>query len=418
MRQAFEAEARTSGKSRLLLSAAVSGGKETVDSAYDVPAIAKALDFINLMTYDFHGSWESNAGHNSPLYPRGGESGWQRQLNVDWAARYWVQKGAPKDKLNIGMGLYGRSFTLASASNHQPGAPAPHPGQPGPFTGDGGVLAYYEVCDMLKAGATRVFIADQQVPYAYHGTQWVGYDDPESLRDKVRYVKQNGYGGVMVWELSMDDFTGAHCNNGHFPLMHAINSECGQSTVPVVTRAPSTTAHPVQHTTHATVVTTQKSSSSGHNTAVTCSNKADGFYTSPRSCSEYITCAAGIAYVIKCGQGLVYNANLHVCDWPANYHCTVRWAGVSAAYVLAVTLLLEEKEQKTKKGNSCTPLPVNNNLRTLSLISPIPLHPPPPISPIPLHPHRSEKETWMHKSEGECLLNLREVYSCQLRFRK
>lgn len=63
----------------------------------------------------------------------------------DWAARYWVQKGAPKDKLNIGMGLYGRSFTLASASNHQPGAPAPHPGQPGPFTGDGGVLAYYEV---------------------------------------------------------------------------------------------------------------------------------------------------------------------------------------------------------------------------------------------------------------------------------
>lgn len=41
MRQAFEAEARTSGKSRLLLSAAVSGGKETVDSAYDVPAIAK-----------------------------------------------------------------------------------------------------------------------------------------------------------------------------------------------------------------------------------------------------------------------------------------------------------------------------------------------------------------------------------------
>lgn len=60
---------------------------------------------------------------------------------------------------------------------------------------------------------------------------------------------------------------------------------------------------------------------------MTCSNKADGFYTSPRSCSEYITCAAGIAYVIKCGQGLVYNANLHVCDWPANYHCTVRWAG-------------------------------------------------------------------------------------------
>ncbi|PVD37546.1 hypothetical protein C0Q70_00140 [Pomacea canaliculata] len=220
IRQAFEEEGRSSGKGRLLLSAAVAAGKDNVDTAYDVPAVSKQVDFINLMTYDLHGSWETFTGHNSPLYARGDETGAQRNLNVDWAARYWVQKGAPKDKLNIGMGLYGRSFTLASASNHQPGAPAPRGGQAGEYTREAGFIAYYEaslVCDMIKKGATKEYIADQQVPYIHQDTQWVGYDDPDSLKKKVRYVKQNGFGGVMVWALPLDDFSGTHCNQGPSP---------------------------------------------------------------------------------------------------------------------------------------------------------------------------------------------------------
>jgi chitinase len=38
-----------------LLTAAVSAGEPTIEEAYDVPAISRSLDFINIMAYDLHG---------------------------------------------------------------------------------------------------------------------------------------------------------------------------------------------------------------------------------------------------------------------------------------------------------------------------------------------------------------------------
>ena len=35
---------------------------------YDFSSLRPHIDFFNAMTYDIHGSWSSNAGHNSPLF--------------------------------------------------------------------------------------------------------------------------------------------------------------------------------------------------------------------------------------------------------------------------------------------------------------------------------------------------------------
>ena len=35
---------------------------------YDVPSLSRDLDFINVMTYDYHGHWDSKTGHVAPLY--------------------------------------------------------------------------------------------------------------------------------------------------------------------------------------------------------------------------------------------------------------------------------------------------------------------------------------------------------------
>ena len=52
----------------MLLSAAVSASKSIIDEAYDVETLGEYLDFINVMSYDFHASWDGFTGHHSSLY--------------------------------------------------------------------------------------------------------------------------------------------------------------------------------------------------------------------------------------------------------------------------------------------------------------------------------------------------------------
>ncbi|KAI8791222.1 chitinase-3 protein 1 [Biomphalaria glabrata] len=224
IRNAFELESQ--GESRLLLTVAVSAGKWTIDTAYNIPRMSTAVDFFNLMTYDLHGPWEQKTGHHSPLLPGSWEQSYEAYLNIDWVVKYWVSQGAPKAKLVIGSPLYGRTFTLADMSNTGVMSPTFGGGSPGPYTNEAGFLSYYEVCQRRGGQAHEYVIESQKAPYMVYGNQWIGYDNQVSLREKVRYIRQNNYGGIMLWELSFDDFNGSFCREGKFPLLTAINDEC------------------------------------------------------------------------------------------------------------------------------------------------------------------------------------------------
>uniref|UniRef100_A0A7N9DGM0 Chitinase-3-like protein 1 n=1 Tax=Macaca fascicularis TaxID=9541 RepID=A0A7N9DGM0_MACFA len=220
MKAEFAKEARP-GKKQLLLSAAVSAGKVTIDSGYDIAQISEHLDFISIMTYDFHGAWRGTTGHHSPLFRGQEDASPDRFSNTDYAVGYMLRLGAPASKLVMGIPTFGKSFTLASSETGV-GAPISGPGIPGRFTKEAGTLAYYEICDFLR-GATVHRILGQQVPYATKGNQWVGYDDQESVKSKVQYLKDRQLAGAMVWALDLDDFQGSFCGQDlRFPLTNAI----------------------------------------------------------------------------------------------------------------------------------------------------------------------------------------------------
>lgn len=57
----------------------------------------------------------------------------------------WLENGANASKLLMGLGGYGKSFTLTSLNNTSTGAPFTAAGAAGPYTEEAGILSYYEV---------------------------------------------------------------------------------------------------------------------------------------------------------------------------------------------------------------------------------------------------------------------------------
>ncbi|KAK7111118.1 hypothetical protein V1264_010803 [Littorina saxatilis] len=248
LKQAFESD--TSGNKRLILSAAVPAARSSMDIGYNIPSLDRYLDLWNLMTYDYHGAWEGKTGHNSPLLATQYEAWSGSTLNMEWTAKEYVQRGASKHKVMVGLPTYGHSYTLTSPSRHEVGDSASL-GAAGPLTRQAGFWAYYEVCNKIFKGTGTVERdARAGVPYYFDGNLWISFDDVESIKEKTRWLKSNGYGGYMTWSLDMDVFRTDLCPSASspYPLLTAANSVLADPSMPgtptVTGQAEPTTRRP------------------------------------------------------------------------------------------------------------------------------------------------------------------------------
>ncbi|XP_064614268.1 acidic mammalian chitinase-like [Liolophura sinensis] len=212
---------RASDGSSLILTAAVPAYRHLIQTCYDAPKMAEVVDSVHLMTYDLHKAEPRNLGvtaFNSPLYAPRDDPTFD---SMESATRAWEEMGMPKHKIIIGIPAYGITFTLMNSSNHGFHAPVSGPGTPGKVLYTTGYYSYTESCWLLANGATRVVDTITQTPYMFLDTLWVSYDDVESVAKKSKWIRQKRYGGAMVWNLQLDDVTGA-CTGTTFPLLKTI----------------------------------------------------------------------------------------------------------------------------------------------------------------------------------------------------
>ncbi|XP_016848763.2 acidic mammalian chitinase [Anolis carolinensis] len=315
MREAFEQEAKQTNKPRLMVTAAVAGGLSNIESGYEIPQLGQYLDYFHVMTYDFHGSWEGYTGENSPLYSGPADTGSNIYFNVNYAMNYWKNHGAPAEKLIVGFPTYGHTFILSNPSNTAVGAPTSGPGPAGPYTRQSGFWAYYEICTFLNKGATQAWDSPQDVPYAYQGSEWVGYDNIKSFNAKVEWLKQNKFGGAMVWALDLDDFTGTFCNQGKYPLITTLKKGLGLESTSCTAPAqpnPPITAAPSGGGSGSGSSGSGGSSSGGSGF---CAGKANGLYPVANNKNAFWHCLDGTTYEQHCQTGLVFDTSCNCCNW-------------------------------------------------------------------------------------------------------
>ncbi|XP_054714735.1 probable chitinase 10 [Uloborus diversus] len=201
----------------LLLTASVSPVREEIEEAYDVPNLNQLLDFINVMTYDFHGGWEKNTGHHAQFAPTPNDL--TSSLNVNTSVNHWISSGADRSKLIVGIPSYGRSFTLAAVNNSGLNAAVLGPGEPGKYTQEPGFLGFNELCEDINNW--ELYSDHRAGEYAVKGDLWVGYDSPKRAVKKARYIQRLGLGGAAYKHFYTDDYKGT-CYGTQFPILRSI----------------------------------------------------------------------------------------------------------------------------------------------------------------------------------------------------
>ena len=168
----------------------------------EISRIEPLLDFINVMTYDYH-SGPGRTNFNAPLYAAAGDP--TPELNVDVTMRAFLAAGVPAGKLLVGIPFYGHGY--GNVHNTNRGLFQQGTGSPGGWSENDGNWKVLAQTRLKDPRYVRYWEPNARVPWLYDSTSgtWISYDDPQSVAEKVKYVREHGLGGVVIWELGGDD---------------------------------------------------------------------------------------------------------------------------------------------------------------------------------------------------------------------
>ncbi|KAL2754188.1 glycoside hydrolase family 18 protein [Sodiomyces alcalophilus JCM 7366] len=165
---------------------------------FDVAGMEPHVDWLNVMTYDIHGVWDSGNRWTGP-YARPHTN----LTEIDQALSLLWRSGVSASNVVLGLAYYGRSFTLTDPSCTTPGCHFTEGGREGECSKASGVLTMAEI-ERIRDTETvdEQFDPEAAVKWMTWDTdQWVSYEDAETFQLKLEYATSLGLGGTMIWAI-------------------------------------------------------------------------------------------------------------------------------------------------------------------------------------------------------------------------
>ncbi len=184
-------------------------------------AIAAAYDQLNIMSYGASGAWDGwKSWHSSPIYQQDSAT----PVSIDSSVQLYLAASVPKHKLGIGIGFYGLCYS--------PPVTGPDQALNGAtLVASDGAISYAAIMNNYYSAAARKWDSLARVPYlsfasahAPDGCGYISYDDEQSIGEKASYVKSNGLGGVIQWEIN-EGFLQNAASGQQNPLLIAIGQQ-------------------------------------------------------------------------------------------------------------------------------------------------------------------------------------------------
>ncbi|PPQ76922.1 hypothetical protein CVT26_001383 [Gymnopilus dilepis] len=164
---------------------------------FDLPGLLKHADWVNVMTYDLHGTWDGVDPY----------IGYVVVTEIDQAFQLYWRVGVDPKQMVMGMGFYGRSFTLATSDCAHAGCPWTSGGKAGPCSANSGTLMFAEIESIISSTGVAAQV-DEVAAVAYitwDDNQWVSYDTDQTFAMKMNYANDHCIGGTMIWSVDQDE---------------------------------------------------------------------------------------------------------------------------------------------------------------------------------------------------------------------
>jgi len=181
------------------ISIASPGGLDKIAN-FNLAGLAPSVDFFNVMTYDFHGTWEDTTGHQAAF--TGDPVGYDIETSVD----AYLNAGVAPEQIVLGAPLYTRAWSGVADGGDGGYNEASSGAAPGTY--EAGNYDYKDLLSQINAGAGWELYWDDnaQASYVYNAEQDIfsSFETTTSIALKAEWADAMGLGGMMFWDLSND----------------------------------------------------------------------------------------------------------------------------------------------------------------------------------------------------------------------